>query len=317
VKKATILLLIFFFPYLLSAQISPELISKENSKLPENDIWSITVDSLGNKWFGTARSGLVKYNNSEIKVYNPENSIIKGNHIGPLFTDTKGILWVSASNPDELFVIKKDSVKKISNKLIEELGGVIAIAQKSMGEIYFGGKNGVIKFDGSTWSKIKLPITDVIVRTMDISPNNTIAIGHNNGLLVGTELKWQIFEEEKEKLQLSVVRGLKFISGTTLIIGYGGGFGNGGFSVKSGEQWTNYNKSNSKILDHTVRDIEVDKKGNYWMATNNGLIKFTNKGELEPILFREGMFKNTILDISIQDDTIWIATNFGVIKLNE
>lgn len=302
---------------MLSAQRSPELISKENSKLPENDIWSITVDPLGNKWFGTARSGLIKYNSSELKVYNSTNSTIRGGFIGPLFVDTKGILWVSTSNPDELFAIKNDSIEKKSNKLIEELGGVIAIVQNSMGEIYFGGKTGVIKFDGSTWSKIKLPITDVIVRTMDISPNNTIAIGHNNGLLIGTELKWQIFEEEKEKLQLSVVRGLKFISDTTLIIGYGGGFGNGGFSVKSGEQWTHYNKSNSKILDHTVRDIEVDQKGNYWMATNNGVIKFSNKGALEPILFREGMFKNTILDISLQGETIWIATNFGVIKLSE
>jgi ligand-binding sensor domain-containing protein len=316
-KKIILPILVLLASYLLNAQGSVTLISKENSKLPENDIWSIAVDHSGNKWFGTAKSGLVKYNNVETKIFSPGNSVIKGDHIGPLFVDLNGTLWVSTSNPGELFTVRNDSIKKITNQFIEALGGVIAIAQNKKGEIYFGGANAVIKFDGTVWSKVKLPLDNVTVRTIDINPNNTIAIGHNDGLLIGSEQSWQVFKEEKDKLQLAVVRAVKFISDTTLIIGYGGGFGNGGFSVKNGKQWTHYNKTNSAITDHMVRDIEVDEKGNYWMATNNGLIKFTSRGELKPILFREGMFKNTILDIRIENNSIWIATNFGVIKLTE
>ena len=67
-----------------------------------------------------------------------------------------------------------------------------------------------------------------------------------------------------------------------------------------------------------VRDIEIDNNNTLWMATNNGLVKFTEKGELTSILFQEGMYKNTILDISIDNDNVlWIATNFGVIKFKE
>ncbi|MCI1187184.1 hypothetical protein MON38_07105 [Hymenobacter sp. DH14] len=316
-KIVLILILFSFFSLLSNAQRNIELISKENSELPEDDIWSIAIDPLGNKWFGTSKSGLVKFNNSRTKVFSSANSIIKGGPIGALLVDSHGILWISTSNPDGLFTIKGDSVKKIKNKYIEGLAGVIAMSKNAKGEIYFGGSNGMVKFDGATWSKMELPINGVVIRAIDVSQNGIIAVGHNDGLLIGTEKKWQIFEEEKEKLQLPVVRSLKFTSDTTLIIGYGGGFGNGGFSVKNKEVWVHYNKLNSKMPDNMVRDIEIDGRGNYWMATNNGLATFSRSDGLKSIFFRNGTFKNVILDICIENNIVWIATNFGVIKLTE
>lgn len=91
-KTVLILILFSFFSLLSYAQGNIELISKENSKLPEDDIWSIVIDHLGNKWFGTSKSGLVKYNNSRIKIFSSTNSIIKGGPIGPLLVDSQGIL---------------------------------------------------------------------------------------------------------------------------------------------------------------------------------------------------------------------------------
>lgn len=61
-----------------------------------------------------------------------------------------------------------------------------------------------------------------------------------------------------------------------------------------------------------VRDIVFDGK-NYWMATNNGLVKFDGK-KVSFVFFREDMFKNVIRDIVIEDGTLWIATNFGLVK---
>ena len=73
-----------------------------------------------------------------------------------------------------------------------------------------------------------------------------------------------------------------------------------------------YNNANSGISDHMVRDIVFDGK-NYWMATNNGLVKFDGK-KVSSVFFREGMFKNVINEIAIEDGTLWIATNFGLIQ---
>lgn len=76
-----------------------ELISKENSELIDNDLLSITVDNDGNKWIGTSKFGLIKFNDGKFENLNKDNSTIKGDHISPIFTDSKGNVWVSFSNP--------------------------------------------------------------------------------------------------------------------------------------------------------------------------------------------------------------------------
>ncbi len=313
-KQITFLVLILL-SININAQTFLELYSSENSNISENDLKSILVDkNSNNKLIGTSKSGLLKFDN--VKFENIKE--VKGEYFGPLYKDKNENIWVSPSNPEELYLIKSNNeIKKITSKILKELDGIIAISEDKQGNIYFGGK-GLVKFDGKNWSKVILPNNSITIRTMDISSDNTIAIGHNSGLLIGKDNNWKSFDEEKDKLQLSTVRAVKFLNDNKLIIGYGGGFGNGGFSVKDGEKWTHFNKSNSKISDHMVRDIEIDNNNTLWMATNNGLVKFTEKGELTSILFQEGMYKNTILDISIDNDNVlWIATNFGVIKFKE
>lgn len=311
--KYTISLALILLSLNLNAQTFLELISSENSKLPENDVKSILVDkNSGNKLIGT-KSGVIIFDDAGFETY-PE---IKGDYFSLIYQDRIGNIWVCAVNSKDLYLIKNNTVEKINNKRLKEIGGVGVIAEDENNNIYFGGK-GLVKFDGKNWTKVKLPDNSIIIRTIDISSDNLIAIGHNSGLIIGKERKWQSYEEETNKLQLSTVRAVKFINSNKLIIGYGGGLGNGGFSVKENENWTHYNKSNSAISDHMVRDIEVDSNNTYWLATNNGLVKFTESGELTSILFREGMYKNTILDISIdKNNVLWIATNFGIIKFKQ
>lgn len=311
-----ILILVFGFITLnTNAQSTLKLYSSENSELPENDIKSILVESKSNKkYIGTSKFGLSVFDNSNFETLKE----IKGEYIGPIYQDKIGNFWITTSNPEELYLIKTDGkIEKIESKILKDINGIIAIAEDKNGNLYFGG-NGLVKFDGKNWNKIKLPSKSITIRALDISSTNEIAIGHNEGLIIGSDNKWQSYSEETDKLQLSVVRAVKFITSTKLIIGYGGGFGNGGFSVKENDHWKHYNKSNSKISDHMVRDIEIDGNNTAWMATNNGLIKFTENEELTSILFRDGMYKNTILDINIDNEnTLWIATNFGLIQFKE
>jgi len=158
-----------------------------------------------------------------------------------------------------------------------------------------------------------MPVDNVIVRAIDVSSEGSIAIGHNSGLLIYRENKWASFTKENSNLRLATVRAVKFRSNGELLIGYGGGLGDGGISIIKGDTWEHWNKSNSKISDHMVRDIEVDSNQSIWMATNNGLIKM-NGNEITPIFFRNGMYQNVILDISADNEALWIATNFGLIK---
>ena len=293
-----------------------ELISKENSELIDDDLESVTVDKDGNKWIGTSKFGLVKLKDGKFENLNKENSEIKGDYISPIFTDSKGNIWVSYSKPID--GIAKFDGKEWTTFLAKDLKtsevSVISIVEDKEGNILFGGGNGVFKFDGETWNKMELPEGEFTVRTIDVASNGDIAIGHNSGLLIKKGEDWNNLTEENSELRLGTVRGVKFTKDNKLIVGYGGGFGDGGFSIIENEKWTHYNKTNSKVPDHMVRDIEIGENGVIWMATNNGLIIMKGE-EIIPVLFRDGMYKNVILDIEVEDDKVWIATNFGLIKI--
>jgi ligand-binding sensor domain-containing protein len=295
---------------------SAELISTDNSNLPENDIWSIEIDSTGTKWIGTATSGLVSFKDGKFTIYNDSTSNFKGSYISPVFADSKGRLWISASKPDALYSFENEKFNEIKNEILKSLGGVITIAEGQNGTIYFGGSSGIVKFENDNWSKIKLPLKNPTVRAIAISENGELAIGHNSGLLVKSNGEFTTYEESKEGLQLSVIRGLKYIDNNKLIIGYGGGFGNGGFSIKEENKWTHYNRENSRIANHMVRDIEVDKDKVYWLATNEGLT-YLKDDKVDTVFFRDGRMKNTIMDIAIHKNEIWVATNFGIIQIKK
>lgn len=291
-----------------------KLYDKSNSKIVDNDLLSVTIDNKGNKWIGTSKFGLLMFDGEKFTSFNKDNSEIKGDYISPIFADSKGNVWVSFSQPIN-GIAKYDgtSWKAYTAKDLNiDNISVISICENKKGILYFGGSNGIYMYQNETWSTLKMPRKDITVRAINVNNNGTIAVGHNSGLLVFDNGKWQEYTENKSELILATVRAVKFKENGDLIVGYGGGFGNGGFSVLSNNKWTHYNKTNSKVPDHMVRDIEFDGK-NYWMATNNGVIQF-NENEIKPILFREGMFKNAILDIAVENGIIWFATNFGLIK---
>lgn len=301
----------------LSFSQSAELYDTNNSKITDNDLWEVTVDDNGKLFLGTVKFGLITFENDEFKNENKDNSVIKGDAVTPIFKDSKGNIWLNYSKPNSeiakfngtewtIYTTKEIPVSKIS---------VIDFAEDKEGNLYFGGGNGVFKFNGVSWTKVEIAGKGITVRAMDISENGEIAIGHNSGLLIYSNGKWESFDDENSELQLSVVRAVKYID-NKLFVGYGGGMGNGGLSIIDNGKWTHFNKTNSKIPDHMVRDIEVQDNGTIWMATNNGMIKMVD-GVIEPIYFREGMYKNTILDIAINGKIIWVATNFGLIKLTQ
>jgi ligand-binding sensor domain-containing protein len=310
-----ILTLFFSLSILLCIGQEVKIYDKSNSNIVDNDLWSVATDQKGNIWIGTSKFGLLKFDGKDFTSFNKDNSVIKGDYISPIFCDSKGNVWVVYRQQAEEAIVKYDGStwKVYSPKdLNADKISVISICEDSKGVLYFGGSNGVYLFKDDKWTTLKIPQKNITIRAIDVEQNGTIALGHNDGLLIYKSGKWEKYSESKSELQLSVVRAVKFKENGGLFVGYGGGMGNGGFSILSNGIWIHYNKTNSKIPDHMVRDVEFDGT-NYWMATNNGVIQFNDK-ELIPILFRDGVYKNTIMDISIENGVVWIATNFGLIK---
>ncbi len=68
-----------------------------NSGLPENKLWSLTVDREDNVWIGTETRGLVKFDGVNWTVFNTTNSPITNNRINALNCDSLNNIWVAPS----------------------------------------------------------------------------------------------------------------------------------------------------------------------------------------------------------------------------
>lgn len=296
------------------------LYDKNTSSIPEDLLLSIAIDGQGNKWIGSAQSGVLVFDGKSYTTF-PE---MKGDFFTPIFKDSKGNMWVSFSTLVET-VGSVDVLARYDGSRwwwykAEDIGpyniSVTDICEGKDGTLYFAGPEGfLVMVKDNKWELLELPEKDMVALSVAVRDDGVIALGLGRpdcGLLIYQDGKWKSYSEKGSPLVINVVRALKFTDDGALIIGYGGGFGDGGFSVLKGKKWTHYNKSNSGISDHMVRDIEFDGK-NYWMATNNGLVKFDGK-KVTSVFFRDGMFKNVINEIAIEDGTLWITTNFGLIK---
>ncbi|HTE02301.1 MAG TPA: two-component regulator propeller domain-containing protein [Mucilaginibacter sp.] len=305
---------------LLLAQ-TPQIFNSTNSKLPEDNLWGITADHKGNIWIGTAKHGLVKYNGKDFTIYNKDNSPVTGNFISSLYVDKKDNLWVEFSNPTER-ILKYDGSKWTvfsPDNYMPINKGITRINEGADGKMYFGTSDGVIIYDGSAWSKLSLPSGPDLqhnVLSFDVSKDGRIAVGCDVNLLLYDGKEWKSLNESNSDLQLGTVRAVKFMANGELYIGYGGGFGNGGFSVLKDGKWTHYNKHNSALPDQMVRDIKISDDGAIWMATNDGVLKIDGD-KFTPFKFWPGKYHNVVMGIAIENGkTIWIATTTGLVKLN-
>jgi ligand-binding sensor domain-containing protein len=300
---------------------TPQILTTSNSKLPDANLWSIAIDHNGNKWIGTAKSGLVKYDGKDFTTYDKKNSPITENYISSIYVDSKNNVWVPLSGQTpRLAKFDGSAWSVISAKDYPELTGTpYKIKEDNSGKLYFGTKDGIITYDGKTWERLKLadePIYHYNVLDLDISKTGKIAVGHDNGLLLYDGQNWKSLKTDSSELQLPTVRSVKFMDNGALYIGYGGGFGKGGFSILTDGKWKHYNTHNSKLPDQMVRDIEVSKDGEIWMATNDGLLEIDGQNFI-PLKFWPGKYHNAIMGIVTENNkTVWVATPYGLVKLN-
>ena len=62
--------------------------------MPDNDVTCISIDESGNKWIGTDRGGLVKFDGTDWTVYNAILSGLPGNSISCIAIDDSDNKWI-------------------------------------------------------------------------------------------------------------------------------------------------------------------------------------------------------------------------------
>ncbi len=110
----------------------------------------ITIDSNGNKWFGTAGRGLAMFDNKNWMQYkNPYDFFY--NDITAIAIDSQGDKWVGTTGGG---ILTFDGTNWIKLKDMINVGSysINAIAIDSKQNKWFGTNNGVLKFDGTNFT---------------------------------------------------------------------------------------------------------------------------------------------------------------------
>ena len=155
-----------------------------NSGLMDNDLWAVVVDHDGNKWLGTLKYGLIKFDGDTFTVFNKENSAIKGDCVTTLFVDSKGNLWAEYSRPEE-GIVKFDgenwTVFTAASLGVESID-VRDIREASDGAIWLAFPDKAVIYKDGSWSTMKIPYDNILC--MDVREDGTIAVGCDMQLLI-------------------------------------------------------------------------------------------------------------------------------------
>ena len=269
----------------------------DNSPLPSNNLHALDLGSDGILWIGSD-SGLTGYNGSAWISYNTSNSDLAANNISSIQIDADNI-WLGSNNglsagqvnaPDN---ISWDAPYQTDNSdLIHNTLKSINI--DSLGAVWVGTDSGITVITDTGW------LSFTTASEFLLSENKILSINQQP-----THMQYIGTEDGGVSRLYKDVDG---ISGASTIW----------------KQWTSLTDSTGLIrglLSDTVTAILVDKNGDRWFGTQQGLSFHTGAFLKNPYSWRnyttETGLINNIVQALAEDSSgaIWIGTTGGVSKL--
>jgi ligand-binding sensor domain-containing protein len=284
--------------------------------LLSNGIYSLKVDTQGNKWIGTYGGGLTKYDGHQWFTFTPYGaglaasygkdwqSYAAGAGLGDLWVydttfDTQRNLWVATWKGVSKFDGKTFTTYTMEDGLIDKW--VYAIAIDHEGIFWFGTEGGVTRYDGKIWksythadglgAKITNPSsssyeapsphhTTPEKRVASVNPNYVLAIAVDQ-----KDHKWF-------------------------------GTWGAGLSRFDGKNWKTYTTQDG-LGGNFIHALAIDRKGILWAATDGGVSKFDGK-KWKTYTTQDGLLNNNVFSIAFdKEGNKWFGTWAGLSKLEE
>jgi Bacterial Ig-like domain (group 2)/Two component regulator propeller len=287
-----------------------------NNGLADNHVVCITIDLVGNLWFGGSSAS--KFDGSSWTTY------LNKKGVGAITVDAQGNKWFGTWGNG---VFKFDDINwttyDTSNcGLTDNTINTNAIAIDLQGSIWFGTSSrvtwkgtGVSKFDGTIWNTYKssngLVYDNVLSIEIDGQGNKWFATGKGVSKFDG--INWTSYTSNNTNnnlVDIAYCIGIdakenKWFGTTSGVLKF------------DGTNWTTYSISNSGIVSNAINAIAFDKKGNIWIATYGGVSKFDGTN-WTTYNYNNGLTSNVVLSIAIDTHgNKWFGTVNGVFKLQD
>jgi sugar lactone lactonase YvrE len=253
-----------------------KLYNTDNSVIPSNMSMSVDIDSNSVIWYCTDK-GVVKIDGENWTVLTVANSLLPINKPGKTHTYTTGLTV--------------DKQNRIWIKFFDK----------------------IIMYDGNEWVKydtINSPLKSV--QDISVDKDGVVWFGTFYGAINFVNGKWTSFNTKNSQIPSNNVRSVFLDTNNILWVAT-----DSGISTFNGSKWTVYNTKNSSLPSNSVNCINEDASGNIWIGTvevkgKGGLVRIDKNGRWNVLTSTNSKLPwNTIEDIAIEGNTIWLGLNYG------
>jgi len=292
---------------------------QDSTSLSHNAIFSLLIDQKGVLWIGTYGGGLNRKNADDTFTHfrhNPANpKTISGDYIMALSEDRTGTLWIGTWQQG-LNKFKNGQFQHINPKNSNlNNPSIMSILEDQNGGIWIGTWGGGInKFENGQFTAFEHRSYDSrspcgnYIETIFEDKQGTLWIGtFAGGVSRMRQSPFTIFEttDDENSLTHEHISGIHKTEDGTLWLGSLGG----GLHRYQNGQMTHF-QDTTNSWGNAIWCISSDKKGNLWLGTESGLIKFKN-----------GIFQKTSISEDMKvyafhtdpEKNIYFGTQDGVI----
>ncbi|MGZ0017630.1 hybrid sensor histidine kinase/response regulator transcription factor [Yeosuana sp. AK3] len=322
------------------SQLKIDKINKSNG-LSSNRTSSIVKEKGGFVWIGTDY-GLNRYDGSQLKVFNKENSTISSNTITDLLIDNKERLWIATLDGGLNFYDQEKNTFKVykknsSDKNSLPSNNVRTLFEDSKGNLWVGTEGGLSLYVEKTETfityrhsiKDSQSISNDIVTSIFEDSKGVLWVGTFGGGLNKflSEVEKFITVKPTLKIFTDFIHTVNAFDENTLLVGTKG---SGLLKLdRKTLQFSDFFMDDFALKNNPtiIRSVFRDSKNNLWVGTDgNGIIKVEFDSKIKPIIknyvhnaqFDSSLSGNAVYDIMEDNElNIWIGTAWnGVNVLN-
>lgn len=264
-------------------------------------VFSIFVDSLGYKWFGTNGGGASRYRDGQWKTYFPMHGL--ADYWVYSFAEREpGEIWIGTWYGANRFDTAAGKFKTYVNELINEW--VYGVAVDSKKRVWFGTEGGVSMFDGKQWKSWNHK------DGMGAANEDHLPASPNTGLGTRSRHDLSVLVNGEPTYNPNYVFCIDAAPNGSIWAGTWGG----GVSYFDGKQWRNYTTRDG-LAGNIVFSMTRDKGGAWWFGTNKGVSRYDGKQWLT-IGREDGLFDDNVYALAVAPNgDIWAGTRNGVARI--
>ena len=305
--------------------------------LPHRAVKAVFQDQEHQYWFATW--GGVGLYDDRISVFDlgAELSSEMG-EISQVVQDSRGDIWIGYASPflnrleKSVFRFDGEHFAFVGTEDAADINNCFAICKDRDGDLWFGGGNGLFRYDGKKLKKMQSPTSPSESSMCAIAQDSQgqFLFGHwENGKRRGRRTLFvsplKLIYQQDEQCQTIFLEKKKdpFSRIGTVIIGHNGEVyfhlihqnfsdNNKGFARWHLEDGLKFYGVEDGLMDHQVIDLLLDRDGNLWIATLSGLSCFDG-AVFRNFTTEDGLPSNRIHCL-FEDSQghLWLGTDGGV-----